>query len=322
MSEPRTATAENDSSVPAAWTESATLTADDGHSIHAYLSVPDRVPLGVIQVLHGLGEHAQRYRRFAAAAAARGFVVIVHDQRGHGGHVEQAGYFADRVGWQRLVEDTLTVHLFAREHYPDLPVTLLGHSMGSFVAQSFAMLYGDRLSALILSGSTWPNKVELFFGHLLARIEAWRLGRRRGSALLDKLGFGAHNKRFEPARTEFDWLSRDEMEVDRYIADPLCGGPYTAGLWVDLTGALLGIASDDNVLRIPADLPILITGGADDPVGGERRLGDLALHYAQTHHGRLKVRIYPEGRHEMLNETNRDEATADWLDWVESSTVR
>jgi len=194
--------------------------------------------------------------------------------------------------------------------------------MGSFVAQSFAMLYGDRLSALLLSGSTWPGRIPVLAGHLLARIEAWRVGRRRESALLDKLGFGAHNRRFEPARTEFDWLSRDENEVDRYVEDPLCGGPYTAGLWVDLTGALLKIASDDNLMRIPSDLPILITGGAVDPVGGERRLGDLALHYAQTQHGRLKVKVYPDGRHEMLNDINRDDVTADWLDWIESSTIR
>ena len=322
MSESGLAVADGIPADPGDWDEAITLSADDGHKIHAWLSVPDGDPVGVIQVLHGLGEHAQRYVRFARAAADRRFAVVVHDHRGHGGHAEQAGYFADKEGWQDLVEDALAVHLFARARYPALPITLLGHSMGSFVAQSFAMLYGDRLSALVLSASTWPNKVELITGHLLARIEAWRLGRRRESALLDKLGFGTHNKRFEPARTELDWLSRDEDEVDRYIADPLCGGPYTSGLWVDLTGALLRIATDDNVLRVPSDLPILITGGADDPVGGEKRLGDLALHYAQTHHGRLKVRIYPGGRHEMLNETNRGEVTADWLGWIETSTIR
>jgi alpha-beta hydrolase superfamily lysophospholipase len=117
-------------------------------------------------------------------------------------------------------------------------------------------------------------------------------------------------------------VSRDEAEVDAYIDDPLCGGPFTTGLWRDLTGGLMALASDDNIVRIPSDLPILISGGSVDPVGGEKKLGSLALHYAQTHHGRMKVKIYADGRHEMLNEINRDEVTADWLDWIEASTRR
>ncbi len=189
--------------------------------------------------------------------------------------------------------------------------------MGSFVAQNFAMHYGGRLDALLLSASTWAPKIETLAGNLLARIECWRLGAHRHSALLDKLGFGNFNKPFAPARTELDWLSRDPDEVDTYIADPLCGGPYTAGLWRDLTRGLLKIASDDNVSRVPADLSILITGGEQDPVGGERGMDKLALHYAQTGHGRLTVKIYKEGRHEMLNEINRDQVTADWLNWIE-----
>jgi alpha-beta hydrolase superfamily lysophospholipase len=131
------------------------------------------------------------------------------------------------------------------------------------------------------------------------------------------LGFDSLNKRFEPARTPFDWLSRDEAEVDRYIEDPLCGGPYTAGLWVDFLGGLLRVTSDRALNRIPAELPILIAGGASDPVGGDDGLGKLMLHYAQTLHSRLTLKLYPDGRHEMLNEINRDEVTADWLDWVD-----
>ena len=302
--------------------EERLVRAQDEHRIHVRVHTPRDEAVGIIQVLHGLGEHSRRYDRFAASATARGFIVVAHDHRGHGGHAEQAGYFADRRGWHLLVEDTLAVQLAVAEGHPGRPIILLGHSMGSFVAQSFAMVYGDRLAALVLSGSTWPNRVEVMAGHLLARVEAWRLGRRRESGLLDRLGFAGFNKRFEPARTDYDWLSRDEAEVDAYVEDPLCGGPFMAGLWCDLTGALIGIGSDDNVLRIPSDLPILITGGADDPVGGERRLGELALHYAQTHHSRLKVRIYDGGRHEMLNETNRDQVTADWLDWIEASLPR
>ncbi len=297
-----------------------TLDAGDGHEIHVQFWSPADKARGVIQIIHGLGEHGNRYARFAEAAASRGFVVAVHDHRGHGGHGDTPGFFAAKNGWQLLLADSLIVHEFLAMRFAELPVTLLGHSMGSFVAQGFAMHYGGRLDALLLSASTWAPRIETLAGNLLARLECWRVGAHRNSALLDKLGFGDFNKPFAPARTELDWLSRDPQEVDAYVADPLCGGPYAAGLWRDLTGGLLKIATDDNVSRVPSDLPILITGGEQDPVGGERGMGKLALHYAQTGHGRLTVKIYEEGRHEMLNDINRVEVTADWLDWIEQNT--
>jgi alpha-beta hydrolase superfamily lysophospholipase len=150
----------------------------------------------------------------------------------------------------------------------------------------------------------------------LAKIEGWRLGAHRNSALLQRLGFSDFNKPFDPARTTSDWLSRDAAEVDAYIADPLCGGPYSAQLWSDLTAGLFGISSDAALRRIQTDLPILITGGELDPVGGDKGMGKLAMHYAQSGHNRLKVKIYPQGRHEMLNDIVRDEVTRDWIDWI------
>ncbi|MDX1509062.1 MAG: alpha/beta hydrolase [Woeseiaceae bacterium] len=298
--------------------ESLILKAPDAHEIHVCVFAPAGEPRAVIQLFHGLGEYAARYARFAAAATARGFAVVAHDHRGHGGHDPVArGYFAAHDGFDKLVGDGLVAHEFIAGRFPGRPVVLLGHSMGSYVAQAFAMHHGDRLGALVLSASTFPSRLQVSLGRLLARFECWRLGAHRHSALLDKLGFGDFNRRFAPARTELDWLSRDAAEVDAYIADPLCGGPYTAGLWRDLTGGLLRIASDHEISRIPLELPILISGGSDDPVGGEHGMGTLALHYAQTCHSRMTVRIYPGGRHEMLNETNRDEVTNDWLDWME-----
>jgi len=156
----------------------------------------------------------------------------------------------------------------------------------------------------------------LIVGYLLARLVSWRKGLRGASPLLDKLGFGDFNKRFEPARTELDWLSRDPGEVDAYIDDPLCGGPYTTGLWIDLLGGLLQISKDGALLEILSGLPILITGGSDDPVGGEAGMEALATRYAASGHDQLSTRIYAGGRHEMLNETNRDEFTDDLLRWI------
>ena len=296
------------------------LNAPDGHEIHMHMWCPDSPASRVIQILHGLGEHAARYERFARAATSRGYAVCVHDHRGHGPHTGELGHFADDGGWHLLVADALLVHDFSRERFADAPHVLLGHSIGSYIAQSFAMLYGDRLSALILSASTWPSRLQLIPALAIAHIEAWRRGIRGKSALLHKLGFGNFNKRFAPARTEMDWLSRDSAEVDKYIADPLCGGPYSCGLWLDLLGGLFDISSDDALARVPATLPLLITGGERDPVGGERGMTRLMIHYAQTGHQRISIKIFPDGRHEMLNDSNRDEVTANWLDWIAANT--
>lgn len=296
------------------------LRASDEHEIHVQTWEPSGEPAAVIQVLHGLGEYAERYARFASAATQRGYALCIHDHRGHGRQTTHFGHFADRDGWQAIVDDVRTVNQFARETFSDLPLILLGHSMGSYVAQDYAMHYGNELSGLILSASTWSSRPTLYAAYLIAKIEAWRVGAHVNSPLLDKLGFGDFNKAFKPARTELDWLSRDTDEVDKYIADPLCGGPYATSLWLDLLGGLLRITSDNAISRIPAALPILITGGAADPVGGDKGMTNLLQHYAQTGHQRLKVRIYPDGRHEMLNETNRDEVTNDWLDWVAATT--
>lgn len=292
------------------------LAAPDSHDIHLRIWQPDGEVAGLIQLLHGLGEHIDRYERFAAAAIARGIVVCAHDHRGHGGHNGVAGHFADRNGWHLVVDDAHIAHEHIREQFPGLPIVMLGHSMGSYVAQGFAMHYGAKLSGLLLSGSMWPQRVKLLPAILIALFESLRVGKRGMSALLDKLGFGNFNRRFEPARTEMDWLSRDHHEVDRYVADPLCGGPYTCGLWRDLLGALFELGSDYSLNRIPADLPILITGGSNDPVGGEDSMTRLTMHYAQTGHQRVTMKLYPDGRHEMLNETNRDEVTRDWLEWI------
>lgn len=296
------------------------LRAADGHDIHVHAWRPEEGCSRVIQVVHGLGEHAARYERFATAAAERGLAVVAHDQRGHGPHADQPGYLAARAGWHKLVEDTETVNAYIRSAQDGAPVILLGHSMGSYVAQNYAMYHGTRIAALILSASTWPSKLKLWPAFVVAHAEGWRVGAGRHSKLLHYLGFSSFNRPFNPARTELDWLSRDAAEVDKYVADPLCGGPYTCGLWQDLFGGLLKITSDAEILRVPSDLPILISGGERDPVGGDTGMGRLAMHYAQTLHSRLTVKIYPDGRHEMLNETNRDEVTRDWLDWIDATT--
>lgn len=299
--------------------EQTVLEAEDGHRIHLQTWSPARDAVGVIQVLHGLGEHIGRYSRFAKAAAGRGYVVYGHDHRGHGLSEGERGYFAEENGWHKVVDDVRVVNDHVREAHAAKPVVLLGHSMGSFIAETFAMHYGARLNGLLLSGSNWPQRIQLLPARLLAKLESFRVGRRGNSNLINAIGFGAFNRPFRPVRTEMDWLSRDEAEVDRYVADPLCGGPFTCGLWLDFLGGLYELGSDHSITRIPADLPILITGGGADPVGGDKGMTRLAMHYMQTLHQRVKLKVYPEGRHEMLNEINREDVTSDWLDWIDQT---
>ena len=154
---------------------------------------------------------------------------------------------------------------------------------------------------------------------LLASAELWRRGAREHSPLLDQLGFGDFNKPFAPHRTEYDWLSRDNSEVDKYIASPLCGGPYTTGLWRDLLSGLLEISRRDALQKILADTPIRIVGGQMDPVGGEVGMRKLEEQYVRSGHGQVSSKIYADGRHEMFNETNRDEFTADLLQWISTN---
>lgn len=299
-----------------------TLSASDDHEVHVQTWRPTGELRAVVQLLHGLGEHSNRYARFAGKCVEERLALVAHDHRGHGEHCDQYGYFATENGWHKLLSDALEVHNDIRARFPEQPIVLLGHSMGSYIAQAFVAEYSTPLAGLLLSGSTWPSRLLIWPASFVARIEAWRVGRHGYSALLDKIAFGNFNKPFEPARTPMDWLSRDENEVDKYVADELCGGPYTCGLWLDLFAGLRSIASEATLQRIPADLPILITGGSEDPVGGDAGMGKLAFRYAQTGHTRLKVKIYPEGRHEMLNETNRDDVTADFLDWINGCVTR
>jgi alpha-beta hydrolase superfamily lysophospholipase len=293
------------------------LESTDDHIIKVYDWHPsgDSSPLAVIQVLHGLGEHAARYERFAKACNDNNLIVVAHNHRGHGA-IEGFGHYADADGWGKVIADVLQVRQDIAARYAKLPVVLLGHSMGSYIAQSFVMRHGGNNVALVLSASTLASRIELRMGNVAAAIAATLFGKRRISKQLNQMGLGKLNNNFRPNRTGFDWLSRDEDEVDRYVCDPLCGGQYSNQLWYDLTGGMLEITSRRAIESVRADLPILILGGERDPVGGQKGLTRLADAYRQTGHNDLTLTIYPQGRHEMLNETNRDEVTNDIINWV------
>lgn len=300
------------------------IPSDDGIELQVFRwSPPEGVEVrGVLQVSHGLAEHAARYRRFAEAATARGLVVYADDHRGHGATARtdaEVGVFAARDGWRKLIDDLGRVTERAVSEHPGLPVVFLGHSMGSFTAQQVAFERGGDFAGVILSASISGRSNPLApIGRVVARLERLRIGAGTPSTLLDAMSFGNFNRAFKPARTPFDWLSRDPAEVDAYIADPRCGFKLSAQGWIDLLDALWKLADPANQARVPKDLPIyLIAGEADPVVGGLKFFERLVEEYNRAGLRRFTWKVYPGARHELLNETNRDEVTRDLLDWID-----
>ena len=296
------------------------LETSDKVSLFVYRWLPETRVKAVIQIAHGWAEHAGRYARLADALCREGYAVYANDHRGHGQTArmpDEVGWFAGRHGWTKCLDDLRQVNRHIAEEHPCTPIVLFGHSMGSFMTQQFITEHGDSLAGAVLSGSNGAPPQSARLGLWLARLERLRVGPRGKSALMKSLVFGAFNNPFERARTPFDWLSRDSAEVDRYIADPLCGGfESKVQLYIDILGALLDLTRPARLARIPQKLPIYIFGGTRDPVG--RNIHQLLEAYRTAGLENVRHEFYPLGRHESLNEINRDEVTRDLIRWLDS----
>jgi alpha-beta hydrolase superfamily lysophospholipase len=293
------------------------LRTDDGQSLLARRWLPEGSPRAVVQIAHGLAEHSARYARLAAALNAAGYAVYASDLRGHGPKAAAAdlGHFADEGGWGKVVGDLWAMNrLIAREE-PGLSIIFLGHSTGSWLGQQFVSEHSDALAGVVYSGSNGAPPPIAAAGRLVARAERLRQGKRGKSKLVNSLMFDGLNKPFAPARTRSDWLSRDPAEVDAYVADPLCGFDVTNQLAIDLLDALPGLVTPERLARIRKDLPIYVFSGERDPIGAN--IQGLIEALKSAGFTRLTTRIYPDARHETLNETNRDEVTRDLIDWLD-----
>lgn len=297
------------------------LDSSDGVPLYASHWHAEREPKAVVMLAHGMAEHSGRYARLGEALVAAGFELYAIDQRGHGQTAQHGllGHFADENGWSHVVGDLSTLNHHIRHQRPQTPIFLLGHSMGSFISTAYLMHHSSSVQGAMLSGSNYGKLGTYRAAALVARFERWRQGAVRRSALIDWLSFGAFNKAFKPARTPFDWLSRDSEEVDRYIADPLCGFRCTNQLWLDLLHGLQQITPLAALKQIAPQLPILIIGGDHDPVSQGNGLQRLADALAQAGHTRTTLKCYSQARHELLNELNRDEVTRDLIDWLEKA---
>ena len=292
-----------------------------GGGLHAWVRSwrPDQPARGAVQIVHGMAEHGGRYERLAGALAERGFAVYAHDLPGHGPHAQARGHFADRRGWRVAIASIREVQRVVQREHAGKPLFMLGHSMGSFLVQHFIADSGSTLSGAVLSASAADLGPLRRLGLALIRAEAALYGRRHPSALGEALSFKAFNLKFRPARTKFDWLSRDASEVDKYAADPHCGFRCSTGLWIDLLDAGGKLGHPNRLQRIPKSLPVLLIAGAEDPVSkGVRGLRALKQQYLQVGLRDVSVKVYPGARHELFNETCRDEVTADLLGWLEN----
>ncbi len=303
-------------------TSTSTFLASDGAPIHVYAWSPDAgVPVrGVAHVAHGMAEHAGRYARFAEALTGRGFVVHGQDHRGHGKTAKpgELGHFG-AGGWSRVVEDFREMLRSEMTAHEGLPFFLFAHSMGSFMAQELLFDMSDRFTAVALSGSNGKPPPLAAAGRVIARAEKLRVGAKGASPILSALSFDAWNKKLAPNRTAFDWLSRDAAEVDAYVADPLCGFDCSTTTWIGVLDALARIADPELQARIRPDLPLYVVAGAQDPASDETAgLERLLAAYARAGLRDVTHRFYEGARHEVLNETNRDEVTRDLLDWVDA----
>jgi len=276
---------------------------------------------GVVMIAHGMAEHSDRYARLANTLVDQGYAAYALDLRGHGRSAQHGvqGHFADHDGWAKVVHDLHSLQQHIRLKHPHAPLFLLGHSMGSYIGQAYLVQHSADLQGAILSGSNYQPVALYKMAGLVARFERFRQGPTGRSALLEFLSFGSFNKAFKPARTDFDWLSRDPAEVDRYINDPLCGFRCTNQLWIDLLGGLQGITQAENLARIDKTLPMLVIGGACDPVSEGTRLNGLTRALRQNGNPSVALKIYPDARHELLNETNRVAVTADLVQWLDAA---
>jgi len=293
------------------------LDTSDGVSLFVYRWLPEGPPKAVVQIVHGWAEHAARYARLAEALCREGFAVYAEDHRGHGRTARtpaELGYFADRDGWNRVVEDLWQLHQRLQSDHPQTPLVIFGHSLGAFLVQQFISEHGDSIVVAVLSGTNGKPPAVARLGRLIALLERLRHGRHGKSRLLQSIFFGPFNKRFEPARTPFDWLSRDTAEVDKYVADPLCGFDSQVQLFADILGGLLEISKPARLARIPKTLPIYIFRGSRDPVGNN--IGQLLTAFRAAGLGAVTYKEYPDARHETLNEINRDEVTRDLIAWL------
>lgn len=288
--------------------------------VYSWLPDDEASVKAVVQISHGMAETAVRYERLASALTSHGYIVYANDHRGHGrtaGSVDEVGIVPSN-SFHLMVDNLTALTERIRHRHPGLPVYMYAHSFGSFLAQQLMVRYPEALDGFILSGTNGKSDPLLPIGILIARLQAKLRGESHRSKLINDLSFGAYNKSFKPNRTAFDWLSRDNAEVDKYIADAYCGAVFSVGFYRDFFLQLNQIHRLSYIRRIPKELPILVLYGDQDAVGGMGKgVEELLRKYKEAGLSSVSSKLYLHARHELMNETNRDEVTRDMIAWLD-----
>jgi alpha-beta hydrolase superfamily lysophospholipase len=296
----------------------------DDVQLSGYRSCNVQSPKAILVIAHGMAETIERYAPFFDFLAENGLCVYGHSHRGHGtlaASSNQLGHLSEG-GWSRMREELKAAVLMAKESYPDTPVFLLGHSMGSFLARDFLIRDSALIDGVILSGTGFLSPQILAFGSGISKIESAIFKPTHHSTLLTALSFGTYNKKIDHPKTPFDWLSCDPEIVENYINDPLCGNVHTAGFYSEFFKNLDRILHHPDYKMLKKELPLLIFSGSQDPVGDYGKGVLLSeAHYASIGLN-TTLKLYEGGRHEMLNAPNRQEVYQDVLKWIENQVIR
>lgn len=307
------------------FTESSFRSKDGVHNCHVSLWHPEGAPRAVVQIVHGVAEHMGRYDHFARYLADHGFAVCGEDHLGHGKTVDDGkyGYFGRKDGWTLVTADVRRLRVLMGERFPGAPYFLLGHSMGSFLARTYLCAYPGTVDGCILSGTGQEKPALVAAGKAAARAVCALRGPETVSPLLNKLSLGAYNDQFKPTRTTADWICRDEAVVDAYLKDPFCTFLPTAGMFRDMMEGLQYISDEDTLSQMDPSTPVYLFSGDRDPVGANGE-GVKRVYGFFKDHGTadLTMKLYPGGRHEMLNEIGKGEVYADVLAWLEKRVAK
>ena len=298
---------------------------DGIHKISGYRWLPEQgTYLGIVQIVHGMVEYVDRYDDFARFLCENGYIVVGEDHLGHGDSVRSEsewGYFTKYDGFNYIIKDLHTLHLKQAREFPDLPYFFLGHSMGSFLTRIYISYYGKSLAGAIIMGTGNQPPALALIGKGLSSLIALFKGEKYRSRFINNLAFGSYNRRFKPARTPYDWLTKDKAIVDEYRKDPRCTFIFTISAYKELFDGVMYVGKKSNIGKTPKELPLLLTSGAQDPVGG---FGKGVIHvydmYKAAGIDDVSIKLYDDDRHEILNETDRAQVYQDILAWLVRNT--
>ncbi len=290
-------------------------------TIHACLWIPEGEIKGVVQIIHGMAEYAARYAPFAEFLNGHGYLVCADDHLGHGQSVltkDELGYFAEERDTDIVIGDIRALQLAVKKQAGEAPYFILGHSMGSFFCRKYISVYGNDFDGAVIMGSGFMGGALLNAALFAVKLNALFCGWRNRSKMIFKLAFGGYNKKFAPARTENDWLSKNAENVDAYNADELCGVPFTNNGYYHLFSIIKQACSDKTIAKVPKDLPVYFVSGADDPVGNYGKgVKKAAAKFSKAGVKDVKVTLYQDSRHEILNDDCKRQVFEDILQFTE-----